>query len=258
MMVRWRVVTALVAVVAVSSVEVFAQGIAARVDAAPDGAVLVSFAARAGVCGNGRDINMRERHDAYWENDCDAGPVRVVLTRGSGSIVDIDTYVGGRWRQGGPKATDLGTVSARAAVDYLMLLAVTLPANVGERAIFPIVLADSVEVWPDLLRLAKDASRPSAVRKTAVFWVGQAATERAVQGLTELIDDQDADRDVRERAVFALSQLPDDQGVPKLIELARTHQDPAVRKRALFWLGQSGDARALALFEELLLKPDSD
>ncbi len=36
---------------------------------------------------------------------------------------------------------------------------------------------------------------------------------------------------------------------------ARSHPDPEVRRKALFWLGQSGDPRALALFEELLTKP---
>ena len=35
-----------------------------------------------------------------------------------------------------------------------------------------------------------------------------------------------------------------------------THRrDPEVRRRAMFWLGQSGDPRALAFFEELLAGP---
>jgi hypothetical protein len=42
--------------------------------------------------------------------------------------------------------------------------------------------------------------------------------------------------------------------VPKLIALARTHRDPGVRKQAMFWLGQSGDPRAVAFFEEVLTK----
>jgi len=52
--------------------------------------------------------------------------------------------------------------------------------------------------------------------------------------------------------VFALSQLPKDEGVPKLIEVARSHRDAAVRKQAMFWLGQSRDPRALAFFEQVL------
>jgi len=45
--------------------------------------------------------------------------------------------------------------------------------------------------------------------------------------------------------VFALSPLPKDEGVPKLIQVAQTNRNPAVRKQAIFWLGQSEDARAL-------------
>jgi HEAT repeat protein len=49
-----------------------------------------------------------------------------------------------------------------------------------------------------------------------------------------------------------LSQLRREEGVPILIRIARTHASPSVRKKALFWLGQSGDPRAIALFEEIL------
>jgi HEAT repeat protein len=52
--------------------------------------------------------------------------------------------------------------------------------------------------------------------------------------------------------VFALSQRPDEEGVPALIRIARTHRHPELRRQALFWLGQSGDPRALTLFEEIL------
>jgi hypothetical protein len=36
--------------------------------------------------------------------------------------------------------------------------------------------------------------------------------------------------------------------------VAQGNPDPELRKKALFWLGQSGDPKALALFEELLTK----
>ena len=63
-----------------------------------------------------------------------------------------------------------------------------------------------------------------------------------------------ADTDVKKKAVFALSQLPRDEGVPLLIQVARTNRNPAVRKQAIFWLGQSQDSRALQFFEEVLLR----
>jgi HEAT repeat protein len=60
---------------------------------------------------------------------------------------------------------------------------------------------------------------------------------------------------VRETAVFALSQRPRDEGVPALITIAKKNPDPELRRKAIFWLGQSDDPRAIALFEELLTKP---
>ena len=43
--------------------------------------------------------------------------------------------------------------------------------------------------------------------------------------------------------------------MPALIQIARSNRDPEVRKKAFFWLGQTGDPRALALFEEVLTRP---
>jgi HEAT repeat protein len=64
--------------------------------------------------------------------------------------------------------------------------------------------------------------------------------------------ENDPDTEVKKKAVFALSQLPRDQGVPLLIQQARTNKNAAVRKQAMFWLGQSKDPRALKFFEEIL------
>jgi HEAT repeat protein len=64
--------------------------------------------------------------------------------------------------------------------------------------------------------------------------------------------EDDPETAVKKKAVFALSQLPKDEGVPLLIDLARKNANPAVRKQAMFWLGQSEDPRALAFFAEVL------
>src|SRR5690606_2227582 len=66
-------------------------------------------------------------------------------------------------------------------------------------------------VWTrgEFLALARDEAVPGRVRKSAVFWVGQAVSERATLGLSELVEDDDVDLDARETAVFALSQRPD-------------------------------------------------
>ena len=180
--------------------------------------------------------------------------MRVALDIERGRVVEVDTYVGGRWRERSG-VTDLGEVPAQEAAEYLLSLAATLNNEAGEDAIFPAMIADDVVVWPAILDIAKDESRPSDIRKSATFWLSQAAGNAAIEGLEELAEDEDGDFDVRKSAVFALSQLDDDEGVPSLIRVARTSPDPRIRKNAIFWLGQSEDPRVIALFEELLTTP---
>ncbi len=247
-----------------------AQSLEKRIAAAPDGSVRFSFAAKPGVFGNGRNSiswgcdqgNCRHRQvDDNWDSDdhdwdapCDSGPVRVALRKSSGRITNLRTYVGGEWRPN-TSATDLGMVGTKDATSYLLSVAARDDSRIAENAIFPAVLADSVTIWPDLLKMAKDEKVSRKVRRSAVFWLGQAAGDAATRGLTDLVADGDQDHEVRESAVFALSQRPHDEGVPALIRIAKDNKDPDLRRKAIFWLGQSDDPRALSLFEELLTKP---
>lgn len=232
-----------------------AQSLAQRVAALGDGALRLSFAARAGVCGVGTSgtgftvVGRSERGE--WESDCGGGPVRVSLRVRGGRVADAHAYVGGRWRPGDARTTDLGIMPAhRAAAD---LLALVDRADGGADALITAAtLADSAVVWPDLLRLARRADLPLETRRHAVFWLGQAAGAAAVRGLDTLVQEPSGDLEVRKQAVFALSQRPAGEGVPALIHVARTSPRAELRKSALFWLGQSEDPRALALFEEIL------
>ncbi len=229
------------------------QSIADRVSDVRDGQVRMSFTARPGVCGNGRNISTHRDTDD-WESWCEPGPVRVAIDIRGREIVDIDTYVGGRWRSR-DRVTDLGMVAAPEAAEYLLALAQNLPGKAGKEAVFPATLADSAVVWPTLLEISKDRDRPRETRKNAVFWLGQAAGEAATDGLEEIVYDTSGDSEVRASAIFALSQLSDEAGVPILINIVRTHPDPNLKRKAIFWLGQSDDPRVVALFEELLVKP---
>lgn len=102
----------------------------------------------------------------------------------------------------------------------------------------------------DLIAIAK-RHPASKVRSQALFWLSQAAGEKAVATLRGAVDN-DPDADVKEKAVFGISQLPNDRSVPLLIELMKTHKNRNVRKKAAFWLGQKDDPRALAAIEEIL------
>ncbi|MFL5508481.1 MAG: HEAT repeat domain-containing protein [Gemmatimonadaceae bacterium] len=245
-----------------------AQSIASQVARVSNGTVRMSFSTRPGICGSGNSISYGGRgrgrttwgndwessRDVEWESDCSVGPGRVVIDRRNGEIADLRFYVGGRWRPAAADVVDLGMVPARAAADYLVSIARTERGSMGEKAILPSTLADSAEVWPELIRIARNSDIPRSTRTSAVFWLGQAAGDAATRGLNDIVVDNGVDREVREQAVFALSQRPREQAVPALIAVARTNKDPEIRKKALFWLGQSNDPRALDLFEELLTK----
>ena len=244
-----------------------AQNIANRVAQMTDGSVRMSFTVRPGICGSGNSIwhsggrgRMTWGHDSNysrdveWEDDCSRGPGRVVIDRHRGEITDLRFYVGGRWRPGGSDVVDLGMVPAREVADYLLSIAQTERGSMGEKAIFPATIADSADVWPTLIKIARNQNVPRSTRTQSVFWLGQAAGDAATRNLTNIVVDNDVDREVREQAVFALSQRPREEGIPALIAIAKTNKDPEIRKKALFWLGQSGDPRALDLFEEILTR----
>jgi len=122
-----------------------------------------------------------------------------------------------------------------------------------EHAVFALTLTDRREAVEELIRIAK-FDPDLEVRKKAVFWLGQKASKESVGTLKEVVDKPDEDLEVKESAVFAISQLPKDKAVPMLMAIARENKSPAVRKKAIFWLGQTGDEQALKLFEEILLK----
>ena len=241
-----------------------AQSLSRRIAAAPDGKVRLEFATKPELCGNGNYITRGNHNRMSWDSDysedveysdeCAISPVRLVLQKSGGQIVKIRAYVGGRWRAPIGTVTSLGPVSTREATDYLMSVASSASSQAAGEAIFPMTIADSVEIWPGLLRLARDDSRPNNVRTQSVFWLGQIAGETITRNLADLTGETAVDREIRKQAVFALSQRPQRDGVPALIQIARSNRDPEIRKNALFWLGQSRDPRALALFEEILSK----
>ena len=233
-----------------------AQSLAQRVRGAGDGTVRVSFAARPGVCSSGPgSITIVDSHDdgdSEWESDCKSGPVRVSLRMRGGRVAESETYVGGSWKSGSDKVTDLGMVPAREAADLMLVLAPEAGEDDGGELVTAATLADSAVVWPQLLRMARDTRVREDTRKQAVFWLGQAAGKEATKGLDSIVTDTGGDIEIRKQAVFALSQRPHEEGVPALIHVARTNRHPELRKTALFWLGQSEDPRALTLFEEIL------
>ena len=245
-----------------------AQSLAQRVRAVGTGAADLHYTARSGTYGDGRGSFSfgSSMHFGEWNGRsssgltplCQPGPVRVRLRVESGTITSMRVSVGPAVTSD-ERATELGAVASPEAAAFFLALADSTDGNVGGRAITAAVLADSASVWQKLLAIAVDTARVSrSTRHDAIFWVGRFAAAKLSGNGDDIAaaDDDGADRDddARGAAVFALSQLRGHAGVEPLLQVARTSRDPAVRRKALFWLGESGDPRAVALLREILVR----
>ena len=247
--------------------------LASRVAAAPDGVVRFQFASRSGVCGDGRDV-VGYRGTMYGEQfqsrgrwsdvACVAGPIRVSLSVQGGSVVRERVQVGGGWSSSAEHVTDIGSIGARDASEYLFSLVPRLEATSNRRRLLLApVLADSTNAMPQLLRLARDEARLRETRTEALEWVGTIGDASVVPALVEFGrgaragDDDTRGNGLSSSAVAALSFLDDWVGVPALIDLARTGPTSA-RRSAVFWLGQSGDPRALKTLHTVIADARED
>jgi hypothetical protein len=257
---RNRLITLLAGATLLAPATAAAQSLAARVNAAPaDATVRFTFDSRPGVCGNGENIRVRSRSGdgvtisgsrSDWLRDCTEGPVQMEIRRTAGQITNARARVGVEPGTGG---VDLGVVEPAVAVEFLLSADVLRAAQgrAADRMVFAATLADA-ESWPGLLRVARMQDLTAGARKSAVFWLAQAAGDKATEGLRSIVGDDSDELDVRKQAVFALSQIRSDDTIDALIEIARTNAEPELRKNAMFWLGQSGSPRAIAFFEEIL------
>ena len=229
-----------------------AQGtLASRIAQAPDGEVRMQYEARTGVCGDGRSVvgfrralfaDSFESYRGWSDARCVPGPLRVSLTVENGKPVSVRTQVGGTWREASGRVTDLGIVSSRDAAAWFLAHVSSLEGSARKgRILLPAVLAADVAIVPDLFAIARDSARRVDTRRQALQWVGQLG---AASDVPALVTFAHGPRDVSSAALAALGALEDGAGVAALIDLAHG-ADEDLRHNAVFWLGQSGDARAL-------------
>jgi hypothetical protein len=237
-----------------------AQSIAQRVVAA-DGIVQVIYPSRPGACGDGSSYisNVIGHSETYvdgstWTSNrrdnrmCVRGPARVVATVLSGEITRLRTYVG-PVPSSGPASRTL-TVSATEAAGWLGEIVLRGTPRVASQAMLPLVLADTDEPWPLLIKVARDPNRPRDLHQAALMWLSNGINEHL--GISDTDGNDSDDDQMRAQAVFALTQRPKSESVPALIDLSRTAMRPAARRAAIYWLGQSGDPRAVDVYAELL------
>jgi HEAT repeat protein len=230
-----------------------AQVLADRVSAVRDGSVQMTYASRPDACGDGNDVlGLGRLITVYpsmqghgWSNaTCTFGPARVVITKRDGEIASVRTYIG-TGRRTSTGSTDLGVVSTRQAAAYFLDLASTANRRVATSSIMAAAVADSVDIWRQLLALARNDDRPRDVRSSALYWMSGIAPAEAAAPLAALARSGSESKSLREGVVMTLAQLRDGVGVPTLIELTRRDGDARwLRDRAIFWLGNARDDRA--------------
>jgi HEAT repeat protein len=250
-----RAVVATLFATAVPAAYATAQGLAARIDAAPPGHVQFSFTARPGVCGNGRTyIQTSPGNFNYYNAEliraepCVPGPVRVLLDRANREIIAVQTYVGPATTL--PANTDLGTVPTQQAADYLLELAARSEGRVGRDAIFPATLADNANIVDGLVRVARNQALPRETRSSALGYVGrsservQTVPASAVETLITVARDETDNLQVRKQALSVLGRLEHGAGIPQLLELARQNNSAWLGREAMTVIASSGDPRA--------------
>lgn len=106
------------------------------------------------------------------------------------------------------------------------------------------------EQW--LMNIAANPKEDIDLRKKALFWAGQSGV-----AMSELVGfyNRMADSEMKEQMIFVFSQRPNDAAaMDKLFDIAKNDKDPELRKKAIFWLGQSRDPRVQQFLMDLINK----
>jgi HEAT repeat protein len=104
------------------------------------------------------------------------------------------------------------------------------------------------EQW--LMNIALNPKEDIELRKKALFWAGQSGV--AIPELSKLYDRM-GDTEMKEQVIFVLSQRQSDRtAMDKLFDIAKNEKDAELRKKAIFWLGQSRDPRVQQFLLDLI------
>ena len=107
--------------------------------------------------------------------------------------------------------------------------------------------AEGVE-W--LMGVALNQQLPVDLRRQALFIAGQ--TEHVPVDRLSRLYDQAADADMKEHVLFTLARRSEPGAFDKLVSIARSDSNLEIRRKAIFWLGQSKDPRAPEVLLELI------
>ena len=145
-------------------------------------------------------------------------------------------------------------VAADASVAWLNTLVTASPEGRGrlaDQAMSAIAQHAGQAAVTSLVRFAQSGT--AQARGRSLSWLAQRAADQALPAIDAVLQ-KDPDTEVKKLAVNALTRFPNGEGVPKLMEVARTHPNAEVRRQAMLRLGDTKDPRAVDFFAQILLK----
>jgi TolA-binding protein/DNA-directed RNA polymerase subunit M/transcription elongation factor TFIIS len=122
--------------------------------------------------------------------------------------------------------------------------------DLKEKVIFSLSQMGRTDNYRWLMDIALNESENIELRKKALFWAGQGRTVD-VADLVSLYD-RTKDREMKDQLIFVYSQRREAAALDKLFAIGRNDPDRELRKKAIFWIGQSRDPRAAQFLQELI------
>jgi TolA-binding protein len=117
------------------------------------------------------------------------------------------------------------------------------------KILFSLSQTGGTDTGPWLLEIALNEHEPIELRKKALFSAGQRGANLAQ--LTALYD-RVQNTELKEQLIFVYAQRREAAAVDKLLDIAKREPDKELRKKAIFWLGQSHDPRAAQFLLEII------
>jgi TolA-binding protein len=123
--------------------------------------------------------------------------------------------------------------------------------DLKEKVLFAVSQGRSEDNSRWLLDVALDERQTVELRKKALFWAGQ--SRGAPTADFAALYDRVKDREIKDQLIFVFSQRSRDPvAMDKLFAIAKNDPDRELRKKAIFWIGQSRDPRAAQFLQELI------
>ena len=119
-----------------------------------------------------------------------------------------------------------------------------------EKVIFSVSQMGGADNYRWLMDIALDSKENIELRKKALFWAGQGRSVD-IADLVRLYDSMN-DREMKEQLIFVYSQRREDAALEKLFQIGRNDPDRELRKKAIFWVGQSRSPKAAQYLQDLI------